>query len=45
MLLWIPINKAMFTGDDTAPSPKHTASYAKAATRAFHNAYGPTTKK
>ena len=45
MLLWIPINKAMFTGDDTAPLPKHAASDAKAATRAFLNAYGPTTKK
>jgi TetR/AcrR family transcriptional repressor of mexJK operon len=42
MLLWIPINKAMFTGDDTAPSPTHTASYAQAATRAFLNAYRPT---
>ena len=40
MLLWIPLNKAMFTGDDTALPPKRTADYAKAATRAFLGAYG-----
>jgi TetR/AcrR family transcriptional repressor of mexJK operon len=43
MLLWIPLNKAMFTGDDTAPSAEHTASYANAATRTFLAAYGTTT--
>src|SRR5262245_23976107 len=42
MLLWIPVNKAMFTGDDSAPSANDTAGYAKAATRAFLDAYGPT---
>jgi TetR/AcrR family transcriptional repressor of mexJK operon len=43
MLLWIPLNRAMFTGDDTAPSPEHAASYAHAATRAFLAAYGTAT--
>jgi TetR/AcrR family transcriptional repressor of mexJK operon len=40
MLLWIPVNKAMFTGDETALSPKRAASYATAATQAFLKAYG-----
>jgi hypothetical protein len=40
MLLWIPLNKAMFTGEDTTPSPQRAGRYAKAATRAFLNAYG-----
>jgi TetR/AcrR family transcriptional repressor of mexJK operon len=40
MLLWIPINKAMFTGDDTAPPQQRTSHYATAATRAFLDAYG-----
>jgi TetR/AcrR family transcriptional repressor of mexJK operon len=44
MLLWIPVNRAMFTGDDTAPPPKEAASYAKAATHAFLMAYSTTTK-
>jgi TetR/AcrR family transcriptional repressor of mexJK operon len=44
MLLWIPLNKAMFTGDDTALPPKRTADYAKAATRAFLGAYGAPAK-
>src|SRR5262245_12450270 len=40
MLLWIPINRAMFTGDNSPPSPEDTFSYATAATRAFLDAYG-----
>jgi TetR/AcrR family transcriptional repressor of mexJK operon len=43
MLLWIPVNKAMFTGDDSPPSPKQAASYAAAATRAFLDAYATST--
>jgi TetR/AcrR family transcriptional repressor of mexJK operon len=40
LLLWIPINRAMFTGDETS-NPRELHSYAHAATRAFLRAYGP----
>jgi TetR/AcrR family transcriptional repressor of mexJK operon len=41
MLLWIPINKAMFTGDYRS-SPGELEGYAVAAVRAFLAGYGPT---
>lgn len=34
-LLWIPMNEAMFTGDDQARSPADLEHYADAAVRAF----------
>jgi TetR/AcrR family transcriptional regulator, mexJK operon transcriptional repressor len=34
-LLWIPMNEAMFTGDDQARSPADLERYADAAVRAF----------
>jgi TetR/AcrR family transcriptional regulator, mexJK operon transcriptional repressor len=40
LLLWIPINRAMFTGDETS-NTKDLHSYADAATSAFLRAYGP----
>jgi TetR/AcrR family transcriptional regulator, mexJK operon transcriptional repressor len=40
MLLWIPINKAMFTGDHSS-SPEELERYAVAAVRAFLAGYGP----
>jgi TetR/AcrR family transcriptional repressor of mexJK operon len=42
MLLWIPVNRAMFTGDETPLPSKRAAAYARAATRAFLDAYGST---
>jgi TetR/AcrR family transcriptional repressor of mexJK operon len=39
LLLWIPINRAMFTGDETS-SAKELRAYAGAATEAFLRAYG-----
>jgi TetR/AcrR family transcriptional regulator, mexJK operon transcriptional repressor len=40
MLFWIPINKAMFTGDDDYASTHELAPIARAATTAFLRAYG-----
>jgi len=40
MLFWIPINKAMFTGDDDYAASHELAPVAQAATAAFINAYG-----
>jgi TetR/AcrR family transcriptional regulator, mexJK operon transcriptional repressor len=40
LLLWIPINRAMFTGDETS-DPSELRSYAGAATAAFLRAYSP----
>ncbi len=41
LLLWIPINKAMFSGDDeTSCTPAELERYADAAVRAFLGAYG-----
>jgi len=40
LLLWMPINRAMFTGDETSNTPE-LHSYADAATSAFFRAYGP----
>ncbi len=39
LLLWIPINRAMFTGDETS-SAKELLAYADAAVTAFYRAYG-----
>lgn len=41
MLLWIPINKAMFTGDYHS-SPGELEGFAVGAVRAFLAGYGPT---
>jgi hypothetical protein len=35
MLLWIPVNRAMFTGNDTTPPADELANYAEAAAVAF----------
>jgi TetR/AcrR family transcriptional repressor of mexJK operon len=40
MLFWIPVNKAMFTGDDNYAATHDLASVAQATTTAFINAYG-----
>ena len=39
LLLWIPINRAMFTGDETS-STSELRTYADAATDTFLRAYG-----
>ena len=41
MLFWIPVNKAMFTGDDDYAATHDLAPVARSAARAFMNAYGP----
>jgi TetR/AcrR family transcriptional repressor of mexJK operon len=41
LLLWIPVNKAMFTGDHCATS-NELECYALAAVQAFLNGYGPS---
>ncbi len=40
MLFWIPVNKAMFTGDDDYAATHDLATVARSAARAFMNAYG-----
>jgi TetR/AcrR family transcriptional repressor of mexJK operon len=40
MLFWIPVNKAMFTGDDNYAATHDLSLVARAATRAFMNAHG-----
>jgi TetR/AcrR family transcriptional regulator, mexJK operon transcriptional repressor len=40
MLFWIPINKAMFTGDDDYAASHDLVPVARSAARAFMNAYG-----
>jgi TetR/AcrR family transcriptional repressor of mexJK operon len=40
LLFWIPINKAMFTGDDDYAASHELAPVARAATMAFMSAYG-----
>lgn len=40
MLFWIPVNKAMFTGDDDYAATHDLAPVARAAARAFMNSYG-----
>jgi TetR/AcrR family transcriptional repressor of mexJK operon len=44
LLLWIPVNKAMFTGDHRA-SPEELEHYAQAAVHAFLRGYAPSTAK
>jgi len=41
LLLWIPVNKAMFTGDHQA-TPDELERYAMAAVHAFLTGYGPS---
>jgi len=41
LLLWIPVNKAMFTGDHSASSQVDLERYSEAAVRAFLAGYGP----
>jgi TetR/AcrR family transcriptional regulator, mexJK operon transcriptional repressor len=40
MLFWIPVNKAMFTGDDDYAATHDLVAVARSAARAFMNAYG-----
>jgi TetR/AcrR family transcriptional repressor of mexJK operon len=40
MLFWIPVNKAMFTGDDDYAATHDLAPVARSAVAAFMNAYG-----
>jgi len=40
LVLWIPVNRAMFTGDHDASSPADLGHYAQEATRVFLRAYG-----
>ena len=40
MLFWIPVNKAMFTGDDDYAATHDLGSVARSAARAFMKAYG-----
>ena len=40
MLFWIPVNKAMFTGDDDYSATHELAPVARSAARAFMSAYG-----
>jgi TetR/AcrR family transcriptional repressor of mexJK operon len=40
LLLWIPVNRAMFTGDTEGSSDEDLARYAEAAVRVFLAAYG-----
>jgi TetR/AcrR family transcriptional repressor of mexJK operon len=39
MLFWIPVNKAMFTGDDDYAATHELAPVARSAASAFMNAY------
>jgi len=41
MLLWIPVNKAMFTGDDHYGTKIDLEQYASASVRTFLHAYRP----
>lgn len=43
LLLWIPVNKAMFTGDHHA-TPDELDRYAEAAVRAFLTGYGSSSR-
>ena len=40
LLLWIPVNRVMFCGDDARSTDADLARYAEAAVRAFLAAYG-----
>ena len=41
MLLWIPVNKAMFTGNDNAVTEAELKRYAESATHTFLAAHAP----
>lgn len=41
LLLWIPVNRAMFTGDNHGATEADVQRYAEAAVLAFLAAYGP----
>lgn len=45
MLFWIPVNKAMFTGDDEYAATHDLAPVARSAASAFMNAYGVSEDK
>lgn len=40
LVLWIPVNRAMFTGDETSHTKEQLDAYAKAAVQAFLRSYG-----
>jgi TetR/AcrR family transcriptional repressor of mexJK operon len=42
LLFWIPVNKAMFTGDDDYAATHDLALVARTAAAAFMSAYGPS---
>lgn len=42
LLLWIPVNRAMFTGEESSYTKDQLHEYAEAASRAFLRAYGRT---
>lgn len=44
LLLWIPVNKAMFTGDPDASTEADLKRNADAAVRAFLAGYGRSTR-
>jgi len=44
MLLWIPINQAMFTGKHHLSTKGDLQRHADATVRAFLNAYGPKSR-
>ena len=39
LLLWIPVNRAMFTGEEAGPTKEELEAYADAAVQAFLRAY------
>lgn len=39
MALWVPMNRAMFTGDDRPPTPEELTHYCTTAVKAFLRAY------
>ena len=43
LLLWIPVNKAMFSGDSQSSTPADLERYANSAVATFLAAYGPVT--
>jgi TetR/AcrR family transcriptional repressor of mexJK operon len=45
MLFWIPVNRAMFTGDDDYAASQDLAPVARSAARAFMSAYGVPEKQ
>ena len=41
LVLWVPMNRAMFTGDDTLPPPAEVTRIATSGVRVFLAAYSP----